>query len=183
MSLSRRGFLGTCVFTVGGCQVSMTPEQAHLRGLLPRKLSSEEVQQLTVLGNALVPGAGDAGLGLYLDVQLAAPGGDNMLMIKYLGVNPPFDGFYRSALKSLDNESQVKFGKSLAVLDQDSAGTLVGTLMKGEIGEWSGLPQGFFFFVIRNDACDVKYGTREGFEHLGVPYMAHIEPPSPWGMP
>ena len=33
----------------------------------------------------------------------------------------------------------------------------------------------------RPDAIDVVYGTKAGFEQLGVPYMAHIEPPSRWG--
>jgi len=35
--------------------------------------------------------------------------------------------------------------------------------------------------VVRNDAVDVVYGTQSGFEQLGVPYMAHIAPPSRWG--
>ena len=37
------------------------------------------------------------------------------------------------------------------------------------------------YFVLRNDAVDVFYGTQDGFEALGIPYMAHIEPPSRWG--
>jgi|TARA_B100001964_G_scaffold225071_2_gene272513 hypothetical protein len=161
----------------------MTPGQAHDLGLTPRALTKQEIQGLTVLGNALVPGAGDAGLGLYIDAQLVAPAGDSMLMVRYLGVNPPFDDFYRKALASLDAWSIQKFAKSLAELYPESAAQLVRALMKGEIEDWSGPPQGFFFFVIRNDACDVKYGTKEGFDHLGVPYMAHIEPPTPWGNP
>ena len=39
----------------------------------------------------------------------------------------------------------------------------------------------FFYFVLRNDAVDVVYGTKDGIESLGIPYMAHIEPPSRWG--
>jgi hypothetical protein len=34
--------------------------------------------------------------------------------------------------------------------------------------------------VLRNDALDVVYGTRRGFASLGVPYMAHILPPTSW---
>jgi len=31
--------------------------------------------------------------------------------------------------------------------------------------------------MVRSDAVDVVYGTVEGFERLGVPYMPHILPP------
>ena len=39
----------------------------------------------------------------------------------------------------------------------------------------------FFYFVLRNDAVDVVYGTKAGVESLDIPYMAHVEPPSRWG--
>jgi hypothetical protein len=33
---------------------------------------------------------------------------------------------------------------------------------------------------VRADALDVVYGTPEGFDALGIPYMAHIKPEKPW---
>ena len=58
---------------------------------------------------------------------------------------------------------------------------MVGKIAGGEIEGWEGPPAGFFYFVLRSDAVDVVYGTKTGFEVLGVPYMAHIEPTSDWG--
>jgi hypothetical protein len=57
---------------------------------------------------------------------------------------------------------------------------LATSLAKGEIKDWMGPPAPLFFFVLRNDAVDVKYGTQAGFESLGVPYMPHIAPPAEW---
>ena len=38
----------------------------------------------------------------------------------------------------------------------------------------------YVLFVLRADALDVTYGTPEGFDALGIPYMAHIMPETPW---
>jgi hypothetical protein len=46
--------------------------------------------------------------------------------------------------------------------------------------EWSGPPAPLFYFVTRNDAVDVFYGTREGFATLEIPYMPHILPRESW---
>ena len=46
--------------------------------------------------------------------------------------------------------------------------------------EWMGPPASYVLFVLRADALDVTYGTPEGFESLGIPYMAHIMPETPW---
>ena len=43
-----------------------------------------------------------------------------------------------------------------------------------------GPPAGLVYFVLRSDTVDVMYGTMEGYESLGVPYMAHIEPDKRW---
>jgi hypothetical protein len=34
--------------------------------------------------------------------------------------------------------------------------------------------------LLRSDAVDVVYGTVEGYESLGIPYMAHIAPDRRW---
>jgi hypothetical protein len=34
--------------------------------------------------------------------------------------------------------------------------------------------------VLRSDAVDVVYGTVEGYDALGIPYMPHITPVTRW---
>ena len=46
--------------------------------------------------------------------------------------------------------------------------------------EWKGPPQGQIYGIFRDDAVDVVYGTVEGFERLGVPYMPHVLPTARW---
>ena len=41
-------------------------------------------------------------------------------------------------------------------------------------------PAGQAYFVLRSDAVDVVYGTMEGYERLGVPYLPHIAPDKRW---
>ena len=149
---SRRRFLqgagaGLLTFSIGGCEVEMTPGEAREQGVAYGVLTGEEVAALEALGEKLVPGSTAAGLAHYVDHQLAQPFAGQLLMIRYLGVEPPFDGFYRAGLAALGD----------------------------------GAPDPFFAFVVRADAVDVTYGTMDGFRDLGVPYMAHIEPPSRWG--
>ena len=36
------------------------------------------------------------------------------------------------------------------------------------------------YLVLRSDAVDVVYGTVEGYEALGIPYMPHIAPDKRW---
>ena len=48
------------------------------------------------------------------------------------------------------------------------------------LSEWVGPPASYVLFVLRADALDVTYGTPEGFEKLGIPYMAQIKPDKPW---
>jgi hypothetical protein len=45
---------------------------------------------------------------------------------------------------------------------------------------WQGPPGPFVYTVLRSDAVDVVYSTMEGYEALGVPYMAHIAPERRW---
>jgi hypothetical protein len=104
-----------------------------------------------------------------------------MLMLKYLGVAPPFATFYQTGLTATDSAARATHGKSLRDLDAKQGEALVAAMARGDIKEWSGPPAGLFYFTLRSDAIDVVYGTQAGFERLGVPYMPHIPPPSRWG--
>ena len=187
---SRREFLaqgaavgGACLltFAIGGCETRMTPAEARSAQVPFRTLSASEVETLDALGNVLLPGSASAGLAHFIDHQLSGEPADSMLMIKYLGVAAPFDDFYRGGLRAFEASSQATHGKPFSALAPDESTDLVKRMSAGQIDGWQGPPAGLFYFVVRNDAVDVVYGTQSGFEQLGVPYMAHIAPPSRWG--
>jgi len=122
------------------------------------------------LGDALVPGAATAGLAAYIDLQLQA--GDQSLLIgKYLGVDTSAQsGFYQATADNV-----------IAMTDErTSMQTFIANMAGDKLSDWIGPPASYVLFVLRADALDVTYGTPEGFENLGIPYMAHIMPEQPW---
>lgn len=186
MTQTRRSFLrnsgiGLLTFYVGGCEVEMTPQEARDAKIPFSVLSGQEVSTLDALGEILLPGAAAAGLAHFIDHQLGAAGEDQLLMIKYLGMPPPFAPFYQGGLAAVNALSQLQKGKAFAELNQGEQTELLGQFAQGNPDGWEGPPGPFFYFVLRNDAVDVVYGTKDGIESLGIPYMAHIEPPSRWG--
>ena len=117
-----------------------------------------------------MPGAATAGLAAYIDLQLQA--GDQSLLIgKYLGVDTSAQsGFYQAAADNV-----------IAMTDErTSMQTFIANMAGDTLSDWIGAPASYVLFVLRADALDVTYGTPEGFENLGIPYMAHIMPEQPW---
>ena len=186
MPQSRRSFIcntgiGLLTFTIGGCEVEVTPEEARQRQIPFQVLNPDEVRTLEALGETLLPGSAAVGLAYFIDHQLNASAQDQMLMIKYLGVSPPFTPFYSGGLAALNEYAIDQHGAIFSELDGEQGAALVGQMAQANPEGWEGPPAPFFYFVTRNDAIDVVYGTRQGIESLGIPYMAHIEPPSRWG--
>jgi hypothetical protein len=182
--VARRDFIvgGTLLtFTLAGCEKKMTPAQARTAEVPFRTLDAGAVAVLDALGEVLLPGSAAAGLSHYIDHQLSGAAADSMLMIKYLGVAVPFTEFYKGGLHAADALARAVHGKGFSSLSQPQAAALVTKMSGGQVEGWQGPPAGSFYFVLRSDAVDVVYGTKAGFEQLGVPYMAHIEPPSRWG--
>ena len=105
---------------------------------------------------------------------------DSLLFIKCFNVEPPYENFYRSALAEISRVSESVYGKSITELDQAGAATLIESLRDGKVSDWNGPPPPLVYHILRNDAVDVVYGTMEGFANLGIPYLAHIEPPRAW---
>jgi len=135
---------------------------------------------VAALGDALVPGAAAAGLADYLEQQLGVAAEDALLMLRYLGVPAPYRDFYLPALDAVQRWSLSHYGKPVAALDDATRAQLLADLAADKPGAWGAAPAAFFYFVLRADAVDVVYGTRAGFERLGIPYMAHIEPQRDW---
>ncbi|MFK7954637.1 MAG: gluconate 2-dehydrogenase subunit 3 family protein [Lysobacterales bacterium] len=186
MAVSRRQFVGTgsaglLTFVVGGCEQRMTPGQAKIERAKLQALVLSETRIADALAEQLVPGASKAGIGYFLDHQLAAPADQQLLMIKYLGVPQPWRAFYREGLRNINVASNSLYKKNYVDLNADQAFELASSLAAGTIAGWDGPPQGLFYFVLRSDAVDVVYGTEAGFANLGIPYAAHVSPPSEWG--
>ena len=173
-SLSRRHLLARSsaagFFMIAGQWLWLTPREAEARAFEPQVLSPEQCKALSMLGDALVPGAAAAGLAAYIDLQLQA-GDESLLIGKYLGVDTSAQTeFYRAAADNV-----------MALTDENtSLHTFVTSMATDSLSGWAGPPASYVLFVLRADALDVTYGTPEGFEKLGIPYMAQIKPDKPW---
>ncbi len=173
-SLGRRQLLARSsaagLFAVSGQWLWLTPSEAKTRDFEPQILTRDQCNALSKLGEALVPGASDAGIAAYIDLQLQA--GDQSLLIgKYLGVDTSAQtGFYQAAAENVITLTDESTSMQKFILD----------MATDSLTEWVGPPASYVLFVFRADALDVTYGTPEGFERLGIPYMAQIEPNKPW---
>ena len=172
--------LGALTYTVGGVEVLLSPREAFAQNAPLKVLSADERATLEAFGETLLPGAKDAGLAHYIDQQLSVPPGEALLVARALGVMPPYANFYRAGLAALDSASQKAHGEKFAALPQEKRNEFVEQLRQKVPDGWSGPPSTFFYFVSRADAVDVFYGTVEGFERLGIPYMPHIAPLKRW---
>jgi hypothetical protein len=190
MGHTRRAFIGHGCAAGGAGLLALavagrgSPLRSSGSGTSDRSLHSltdDNVKTLDALGEALLPGSASEGLAYYIDHQLSVPLEQNLLMIRYLGVRPPFAEFYKTGLAGVEAAAKRQFGKGFTLLNAGDVHALVTRIAAGTIAEWSGPPPELFYFVLRSDAIDVVYGTMTGFGRLAVPYMAHIVPPSRWG--
>lgn len=164
----------------GGALVLMTPREARDSRAGLRALSQDEGRTMEALGETLLPGAREAGILHFVDSQLAAAPADSLLILRYFDWPPPYADFYKGGLAALDGLSRVMTGRRFAALTAAKAAEVVGAMASGQAKAWQGPPAQLFYMCARSDAVDVVYGTLEGFQKLGVPYMAHIEPDEKW---
>jgi hypothetical protein len=184
-ALERRVFLrgasmGLLAFTVGGAEILISPGEARARAVPFRLLSGEEAETLEALGETLLPGAREAGVAHFIDQQVSVPPEEALLEARIVNIRPPFINFYRAAIGGIDKASTTRSGKRFAALSPAEQHDLIDQLRQNKIEGWQGPPAGLVYFVLRSDAVDVVYGTMEGYESLGVPYMAHITPNKRW---
>ena len=183
--MERRVFLqgagmGVLAFTVGGASVMMTPAAARAQGVPFRLLKAHEAATVEALGEALVPGAKQAGVAHFVDQQVSVPPGEALLEARQLNVRPPFINFYRAAIAAVDKAAEARSGRKFAALSPEERHGFIDAMRQNKIDGWQGPGGGFVYTVMRNDAIDVVYGTVEGFARLGVPYMPHILPERSW---
>jgi hypothetical protein len=183
--IERRAFMkgatfGALAFTVGGVEVMLTPRQAHADNVPLRTLTPEQAATLDAVGETLVPGAKDAGITNFVDLQISIPADEALLQARILNVRPPFANFYRAALGAIDGASEKTKGKKFAELSPDEQHDFVNVMRQNKIDGWQGPPGPFVYTVLRSDAVDVVYATMDGYAALGVPYMPHIAPTKKW---
>jgi len=184
-AMERRVFLkgagmGMLAFTVGGANVLMTPGQARAQGVPFRLLKAHEAETIEALGETLVPGAQRAGVAHFVDQQVSVPPGEALLEARQLNVKPPFINFYRAAISAVDKATEARSGQRFAALTALEQRDFVEAMRQNKIDGWQGPAGGFVYLILRSDAVDVVYGTMEGYESLGVPYMPHIAPEKRW---
>ena len=175
-ALMKGAALGALAFTVGGTTVMLTAGQARARNVPFRMLNENEADTIAALGETLVPGARNAGIAHFIDLQISVPPEEALLQARILHVRPPFVNFYRAAIGAVDRASDKIHGLKFAQLSTGTQREFVGLMRLNKIEVWQGPPGGFVYTVLRADAVDVVYSTMEGYEALGVPYMAHIAP-------
>lgn len=182
-SIPRRELLtrlgtGLAALTIHTAWGQLTPAEARSRDIPLRHFNSAEGRTLEALAEALLPGARAAGMAYYIDAQLSA---DNpLLLLKYIDYLESYHSFYRQGLQALEQQSQRRYQVAFYRSTADEQAALLRDLAQHNPPGWDGPPAPLFYFVTRNDAVDVYYGTPEGFARLQVPYMAHILPPERW---
>jgi hypothetical protein len=183
--IQRRAFMkgaaiGALAFSVGGAEVMLTPRQAQAQNVALRTLTPEQAATLGAMGEALVPGARDAGVVNFVDQQLSIPAEQALLEARIMNVRPPYANFYRSALGAIEGASQAKFSKTFTALTAAEQHDFIDLMRQNKLDGWKGPGSPFVYFLLRTDAVDVVYGTMDGYAHLGVPYQAHIAPTQSW---
>jgi hypothetical protein len=183
--IGRRGFvkgatLGALAFTVGGAEVIMAAGEARARGVPFRLLDAHQGETLEALGETLVPTAREAGIAHFIDQQLSVPPQESLLQARIFNFRPPFADFYRATVKTIDGTSNKIFARDFAQASVAEQRQFVDLMRQNKIEGWTGRPGATVYAVLRADAVDVVYGTMEGYEALGIPYMPHIPPEKRW---
>jgi len=83
-------------------------------------------------------------------------------------------------LAALNSLCQGRHSAQFASASEDHQAVIVKEIAQKNPEGWSAPPAPLFYFVVRNDALDVYYGTEEGFNRLQIPYMPHLPPPAKW---
>ncbi len=184
--INRRKFvrntgLGALAFNIGGVSTLLTPREAYADGVKFTSLAAEDAALLAAFADHLLPGAGAAGIAHFVDHQLGVDPQECLLMCKYFPeIKAPFDVFYNGGIGALRDVVTHQYKKPFGALAAAEKDAITNDLWQGSIENWSGPPPPLFYMMVRSDAVDVVYGTKDGFDELNIPYMAHIMPKEKW---
>jgi gluconate 2-dehydrogenase subunit 3-like protein len=90
------------------------------------------------------------------------------------------DGFYLAGIAGIGQESEAQFSKPFLELTEPQREFIIESASTPSTVAGMDPAPAFFYFISRNDAIDVVYGTVKGFEKLKILYLPHIRPLSPW---
>ena len=183
--MDRRNFIKTGSLSALGFKMDLsaaafTPAAEKKAGSPLAVLDKTEQRTLEKLGEIFLPGAAEAGIAHYIDHQLASDPEESLLFLRYMDQALPPDTFYRQGINAVNAWAQTEHGSDFSEIPADAAEQFVRSLSRDTPVHWKGPPAPLFYFVLRTDVVDVVYGTMEGFRRLGIPYMEHIRPPTPW---
>lgn len=183
--VTRRDVLKTgagaaAIYLVDGFEHWLTPAAARAANAALTALTPAEAAIAEAFADAMVPGAKAGGIAHYLDRQLTVPAEESFLMLRYFDWPPPYLDFYRGSFAALDAYARSAHGAGAAELPADKLLSVAGAIGATVPDGWGGPPAPLFYFTFRADAIDVVYGTQEGIEGLGMPYVPHIVPPRKW---
>ncbi len=178
---ARNTGIGVLTFAVAGVPTLLTPRAAAAGHVAFGRLEREDALLLSAFADHLLPGAAAAGVAHFVDQQLGVDPQECLLMCKYFPeIKAPFDDFYVGGIAALRRTVHEKYAKSFDGLATDEKNALTDGIWRATATGWSGPPAPLFYMTVRSDAVDVVYGTKEGFDELNVPYMAHIDPKEKW---
>ena len=178
-SVERRAFMkgaavGALAFTVGGAEVLLTPGEARAHGVPLRLLQADEADPSRRWAKRWCPAPAQAGIAHFVDHQLSVPPrrrcsrhGSSMCGRRSRTSTAP---------RSAPSIAPAKRGTApFAQLTADEQREFINLMRQARSTAGRARPAAVYF-VMRSDAVDVVYGTMEGYDALGIPYMPHIAP-------
>ncbi len=182
--MGRRRFLTRVIPTTFWTSITMgsparNAEAETVENKRHKVFTTTEAETLAAWCEAIVPGAEEAGVAQFADLNLAGDQAASLLLLRYLDASD-MAGFYRAGIAGIEQECQHRFGRSFVQVTTGQRLELVKAAIASEMQVWTDPDPNFFYFISRSDAVDVVYGTQAGFADLKIPYLAHIPPPRPW---
>ena len=115
----------------------------------------------------------------HIEFQQFATGSGNLGRCYFLaaGVSNRWDNGTTSGYAC---DATIYADRYFAQISSDEQHDFIDMMRQNKLQNWQGPSGSLVYLVLRSDAIDVVYGTVEGYEALGIPYMPHIAPVERW---
>ena len=185
-SIERRDFLrgtatGVFAFSVGGVEVRLSAREAHTQNVPFRLLKANEAKPsrrwATPLFLARAPQAlliSSISNSLFRQKKHCSKHASSMF------AHPTRASIEVRLPPSTTRAKGLTAAASSWSSVRTSSTIFVDAMRQNKVQGWQGPGGSFVYLLLRSDAVDVVYGTMEGYEALGIPYMPHIAPDKRW---